>query len=222
MRSQLMLFSLASAALLAAPSCAMDSPGALEQAGFSAGCSGADAVCLVGGIDAPIALGATLPVHIDLHVPGSTSPMTPLVPVDSSVVGAEGYALTGKEEGVCAVLLCSPAGQVLDFIHVWVERPAHLGFRRLHEDGSDLGRVERDFEMFVGDEAYLLIEPRAGLQPLLGYFPDATWSLEGQAVALVDEGVGHRRRLMARTAGVSLLRASAASLEACVEIEVLP
>lgn len=197
------------------------SPGALGQASFGADCGPSDASCLVSGMSAPLAVGATLPVDINLHIMGGATPATTLVSVNPEIVEASGNDLIGVNEGVVAILVTFPEGEVLDFIHVWVQEPTELAFRRLTEDGLDLGEVGPSVQLLVDQEIILSVDILADFQSLLGNM-EVDWSVDSEAVTILDDGVSGRRRLVARAAGTATITASAPDLSVSLDIEVLP
>ena len=65
---------LAATAAVAASGCGKDeaTSGALGQVTFSAGCAGGSGSCPVSGLDAPVAVGATVPLDFDLGINGGS------------------------------------------------------------------------------------------------------------------------------------------------------
>ena len=217
-RFSLSLSLLLSASLLA---CATDSPGALEQAGFRVGCGADDDSCPVSGLDAPLAVGASQHLEIDLQIPGSFSPSAPLVSLAPDIITTQGRELFAQDEGMCAILLVDQAGQVLDLIHLWTAQADGLSLHLLSDQGLDLGRVERDLQMAVGESLRLMPVAQQGALPLLGRFADSQWSLEGEALQLIEEGLGEHRRLRARQSGAASLQVNAGGLSGDLAVEVL-
>ena len=217
-RFTLFLSLLLSASLVA---CATDSPGALEQAGFRVGCGADDDSCPVSGLDAPLAVGARQHVEIDLQIPGSFSPSAPLVSLAPEIITTQGRELVAQDEGMCAILLVDQAGQVLDFIHLWTAQADGLSLHLLSDQGLDLGRVERNIQMAVGESLRLMPLPQQGELPLLGRFADSQWTLEGEALQLLDEGLGEHRRLRAQQSGSASLQVTAGGLAVALTVEVL-
>ena len=126
---------------VAAYGCGKDegTSGALGQVSFSAGCAGGNGSCPVSGLDSPVAVGAIVPLDFNLGINGGSGLNLTLVSADTQVLDTVGYELIGISEGVSAVLLTTPEGAVLDFLHVWVYSPDGLKFHRVTEGGQDVG-----------------------------------------------------------------------------------
>jgi hypothetical protein len=193
----------------------------LGQVQFSSDCGPSDESCLTSGLDAPIAVGAALPLDIDLAFQGTGATALELRSVDSEILSIDGRAATGVGEGLVAVLVLTSGGRVLDFVHLSVEAADGLALHRLTGDGLDLGPLDADLELLAGDA--LVLEPRlvAGEVVLLGQ-PALSWQVTGDAVSLLDTGLGSRVEVRARKTGLSTVTASAADLSATLSVEVLP
>jgi len=196
-------------------------PGALGQVWFSADCAGGNGTCPVSGIDAPVAVGATVPLDLDLAIRGGSGLNLTLVSADTEVVDTVGYTLTGVNEGISAVLLTTPEGAVLDFFHVWVYRADGLRFHRMTEEGQDLGVMTGRCEMVAGQELILDVVPHAGVHRLVGNV-EAAWSTDASNVSVLDEGVDGRRRVVARQPGTAVVTAELDGTSVELEVEVQP
>ena len=221
-RAWIYFFPFLLAASLTLSACGDSNPGALEQAGFRVGCQGDDDACPVSDLDAPLAVGATEHLEIDLLIPGSFCPTAPFLSLAPGVIEAQGFDLQAKSEGTCAILLMTSDGQVLDFIHLWAVRPDRMQLHLLSAEGLDMGRIERDLQMVAGESMRFKPVAHQGNLALLGHFDDSQWRIEGNAVQLLDEGLGHHRRLRAVQTGTAVLHVEASGMLASLNVEVLP
>ena len=201
----------------AAPS----SSGALEQVTFAPECGSFNQACLQFGLDSPIATGAALPLAINFQIQGSSGPPVRLETVRPDVLEVDQAVLHANQVGSTAMLVFGPDDVVLDFIHMWVADPDELRLVRRGDEGQVVGELEERAQMLVGDELRMSVEPYSGAQPLLGLF-DAEWTVEGDAVVIVRDGVAGWYRVVAREPGEATLRATALGLEIALTAEVLP
>ena len=209
------------AALTAISGLGCGETGGLGQVDVRPDCPPADLVCVVSGVDAPIAVGATLPVQVDVGTLGSAAPTSRLEVADETVLVAEGRSMRGVAPGLSAVLVTTDSGVVLDFIHLWVATPTRIGMRRVGvaDDGAaDLG--ER-IELLVGDDLAIAVDAFADAQRLAGH-GEIIWSTDGDVVTLLEDGRPSYRRLVARNPGTTTVRAEGLSFTANLDIEVLP
>jgi hypothetical protein len=211
------IISLLALSLLGA--CAAD--GGLGQAAFTPECGPSDLTCVVEGLEAPLAVGATLPVRVDLELQGSAAPPLTLETVDPAVLTVAGDRLTGVSAGTCALLVLAPERRVLDFIHIWVSPPARAALHRWTADGRALGEVEGAVQLFLGDELILSPVLFSGFQRLSGSAA-ASWTVDAAVLATADPGIAGRRRFVAREAGQTRIQAEVLGMTAAVEVEVLP
>jgi hypothetical protein len=195
--------------------------GGLGQAEFTPECGPSDLTCVVEGLEAPLAVGATLPVRVDLALQGSAAPPLTLETVDPAVFTVAGDRLTGMGAGTSALLVLAPERRVLDFLHVWVAAPAEAALQRWTDDGRALGEIEGALQLFVGDELILSPVLFSGLQRLSGSAP-ASWTADAALLAMADAGIAGRRRFVARQPGKTRIEAQVLGLSAAIEVEVLP
>jgi hypothetical protein len=197
------------------------SQGAMGQAAFGGTCGPSDFSCLNSGIDAPVAVGASLPVDVQLQIQGSILPAVYLESSNPDILSTVGTTITGVKPGLVALLLNTNQGEVLDFIHVWTQQPDRLVLHQFTREGLDLGEMDSNFQLLPGEDIYLGVKLFFDYQPLLGNVP-TTWTLEGTTLTLLQIGVEERKRLVARAVGQSKLTAAAMGLTAQINIEVLP
>jgi hypothetical protein len=206
--------------LTAVAGCSQGSPGALGQANFSTDCAPEDEACLASGLDAPIAVGAELALDVSTRFAGAAALELTLEPVDSRVLEASGNRLTGVQPGVVALLVRAPEARVIDFVHVSVREPTRLGIHQLGSAGGDLGEVQGTVQLLPGDRVVVDARPYHGERLLLGDVP-LTWSATGQAVTLLDTGLGAPRRIVAREPGNARVTVISGEHEAHLDLEVL-
>lgn len=208
------------ALLPALAGCAQGSSGALGQTQASPQCSPSDLVCAVGGIDAPVATGASLPIDVSVTSQGSASPPLTFASADPTVFTVSGIHVDGIAPGVAALLVMTD-GAVLDFFHVWVQSPDALRLHRRTAEGVEVGDLPERVQLLAGDELWISAEPYAGAQRLLGE-AGSTWTADAAVVQILEDGARHRRRLVARAAGTTTLEVTALDQTATLELEVLP
>lgn len=195
--------------------------GALGQSEVSPGCSSADGPCLTSGLDAPIAMGARVPIEVSIVAQGAAAPPLTFVSGNTSVFSVDGTEVVGEGGGVAALLFTDPEGSVIDFIHLYVAQPTALELHRA--DGGELSAraLGERMELLVGDDFALAAVPYVGAQAMIGEL-EIEWSAEGDAVQMLDEGIGSMRRLVAREEGTATLRVTGFEQERSIELEVLP
>lgn len=200
--------------------CAEGSEGALGQVAASPECASSDLVCAISGLDAPIALGATLPVDVRVTAMGSAAPPLALSSGNPAVLAVDGNRITGAGRGIAALLAIAPDGRVVDFLHLFVAQPDSLELRRKTPEGVATTAMPSRMQLLVGDEMGLVATPALATVRLLGEI-EAAWSVEGESVSLLDEGIPNQRRLVAREAGIATVRVEAIDLATEIELEVL-
>jgi hypothetical protein len=200
--------------------CASGSEGALGQTETNAACSPADLVCALSGLDAPIALGATLPVDMAVTVQGSSAPPLSLMSGHPDVLAVDGHRITGAGRGLAALIALSPDGRVVDFLHLFVAQPDSLDLRRLTPEGLSTSPMPERMQLLAGDDFGVVATPALDTVRLLGEV-EAVWAVEGESILVLDEGVPNQRRVIARDAGVSVLSVEALGLGAQIEMEVV-
>ncbi|AKT40771.1 hypothetical protein [Chondromyces crocatus] len=206
--------------LPALTACAQDSTGALGQTQASPQCAPTDLVCAVGGIDAPVATGASLPIDVSVTSKGSASPPLTFASADPTVFTVSGVHVDGIAPGVASLLVLT-GGTVLDFFHVWVQTPDAIRLHRHTYEGVEVGDLPGRVQLLVGDELGISAQPYAGPQRLLGEAV-STWRADPEVVQVLEDGMRNRRRLVARGAGITTVEVEALGLTTTLELEVLP
>ncbi|EYF07856.1 hypothetical protein [Chondromyces apiculatus] len=206
--------------LPALAACAEGSSGALDQTQASPQCSPSDLVCAVGGIDAPIATGASLPIDVNVTSQGSAAPPLTYVSADSSVLTVRGVHVDGIAPGVASLLVMT-GGMVIDFFHVWVRTPDAVHLHHRSDEGVEVGDLPGRVQLLVGDELRLSAELYAGPQRLLGE-AESTWTSDAEVAQILEEGARHRRRLVGRAPGLTTVEVEALGLSTTLDVEVLP
>ena len=194
--------------LLALVACGTE--GALEQADFEPADTGDD---LGAG---PLALGATVDVDVTLETPGIGTPALHLEAADGEIVKIAGNQITGLAPGISAVLALDESDRVLDFFHVFVAEPDRIEIQRLGGAGSDL---DGGLELLVGDEIAVTAQPYRGPQRLVGAAAMG-WTTSSDAVAVLLDGDGDRRRIVARAPGQVAVEVETMGLIATLDITV--
>ena len=200
--------------------CAQGSSGALGQTQASPQCAPSDLVCAVGGIDAPLATGASLPINVSITSQGSASPPLTFVSADPAIFTVSGVHIDGISPGVASLLVMT-GGSVVDFFHVWVQGADALRLHRHTAEGVEVGDLPERVQLLIGDELFLSAEPYAGAQRLLGH-TETAWTADAEIVQLLEDGSRNRRRLVARAAGTTTLHVTALDQTATLDLEVLP
>jgi hypothetical protein len=206
-------------ALLASAGCASD--GALEQVAVSPQCAPEDTVCSELGLDAALAAGAEVPLDVSVQTPGAAATRVALESVRPTVASVDGMRVVGQAEGFTSLLVLGDDGVVLDFVHLWVAQPDGLALHRLDGAVASTEALGETIQLLPGDELVLAAQPHRSGERLSGRL-DIEWSSDSAVVALLDEGVGARRRAVARSAGSTTVVASAGDLVAKLKVEVLP
>lgn len=224
-RSLLLLPPLALGALLAA--CASDSggtTGALDQSQSRADCAPNDTACQADGLDAPVAVGARVPLDVKVTARGVAAPKIALEAARDDILGVERGELVGKAPGWSSVMMMTEDGLVLDFVTMAVEMPERLELYRLAEGGGvEPSPLPERIQLAPGDDVELTIKPWSGATRLLGEL-DATWTVSGDpgVATILDGGRRGSRRLRVKAPGAITLSAESLSLTKSITIEVLP
>jgi len=206
--------------LLFLSGCAEGTSGALGQTQATPNCSPSDFVCAVSGLDGPIAVSASLPIHIAVTSQGSASPPLDFRSANTDIFTLNESRISGVGPGVASLLVMTEGNIVVDFFHVWVVSADKIGLHRRNEEGMDLDLAPTHIELLVGDELRLSAEPYEGSQRLLGEL-DATWSADETILKLLDEGVKGRRRIVAVAPGTTTIQVDALTLSTSLEVEVV-
>jgi len=208
--------------LLAAASLAgCGTAGALGQATMFKECAAGETSCRRAAPAAPIAVGTRLRPTVSVDVAGSVMPVVALASSRQDVVAIEGGALVAKAPGMAAILISTADGTVIDFQHVWVAAPTAIVVERAAPDGAGVEEVVGPLELVAGDQVLLSAALLGGAQRLAGD-GDLTWKVDGDgAIALLQDGVTGRRRLVARKPGAASITVASLGLTARLSIEVL-
>jgi hypothetical protein len=196
--------------------------GALGQASVEQGCAGSTLPCTsTSDFSAPLALGASTPLSVDLMLTGGGQPPLQLSSTDPNVFTVAQQTLTGAGPGV-ATLLMSSAGEVIDFVAVWVEEPSTLAVSRLTDEGADVGEIDDDLGLLVGSTVNVAVSALSATEALSGTAP-TTWSVaDPSVVSALDEGIAGRAILTALAAGTTTVTASTLGLSQSFTVEVTP
>jgi hypothetical protein len=207
--------------LAALPGCSES--GALGQASVTQGCAGSNLPCQsTADFDTPLAVGASVPVSIDLMLMGGGQPPLQLVSTDGSVFTVAEETLTGVGAGLATLLITSADSVVIDFVAVWVQQPSGIAVSRLSDEGEDVGEIQGSLGVLVGDTVDVAVSALSSTEPLAGTAP-TTWSVADPTVASVlDEGIVGRGSVIGRAAGTTTVTASALGFEQTFTVEVTP
>jgi hypothetical protein len=174
--------------------------GALGQTRVAEECGPDDNTCLMAGLGAPLAVGASLRPTISAQLRGSGAPSLHLLSASPGVMQADGRSITGMRPGIAALMMAMDDGTVIDFVHVWIKPANRLELHQMGVDGSDRGVIDGRMELVVGESLWLRPEGYADAQRLMGD-ADAEWKVEPPIAQVMRDGSISRRRLLARAAG---------------------
>jgi hypothetical protein len=175
---------------------------------------------LLSSLDAPLALGGTARPAMRVELNGSQPPPTRLVSARPDVLSTDGTRITGRAQGMSAVLVTTEDGTVLDFVHVWVRRADRIELHVLGADGSDVGELTDPYELAVGESLRVLPRLYAGSQPLSGV-SSVKWAIDERVASVLSEGVPQRCRVLARAPGTATLQVSMMGASASLPIRVV-
>jgi hypothetical protein len=215
---------LGSASVTLGALCGCANEGALGQSMIgqkSPGCGAGDN-CPSLAFDAPIAVGASLPLDIDLSLKGGGAPPLTLVSGNESVFRAEGLTLTGVGPGVASVLITSEEDVVLDFTAIWVQQPTGLALQRRAADGTALGDVPAKLGLSKGDSVLVSVSAVSSSKQALAGTAPADWKADTDAVSIETDVPDGQARLVAHAAGKATITVSALGLQRAFEVEVAP
>ncbi|MEZ4228760.1 MAG: hypothetical protein R3B89_06330 [Polyangiaceae bacterium] len=172
------------------------------------------------GLNAPLAQGASLEPEVNLQLPGSAAPTLELLSARGDVAQVQDGRIVGTGPGVTAILVTDKAGTVLDFYHLWVEKPTRASLHRV-ETGKDLGEVEGGIDLLVGESVE--VEPKVyyETQELAGRI-SAEWNVEPAIATPMRIGAHGGRRLLATTPGEAQLQVKLGAIELTLPLRVLP
>lgn len=219
-RSLLLL--VAPAALLAA--CGSDSgtTGAMQQSTTTPDCAPNDTACQQDGLDAPLAIGARLPVDVHVTARGVSAPKIALEPARDDILAVEGATLVGKAPGWSSVMFVGTDGLVMDFVTLTVEAPDRIDVYRLTKDGGiEPSPLPDRIQLAPGDDLEVAVKAFNGPVRLLGEL-DAKWTLDAPIATVLDSGRPATRRLRVKTPGTGTLTIEASGFTRTLALEVLP
>lgn len=201
------------------------SGGALGQASLRPECGALSQACLQNGMDAPLAVGASMGLGIDYQSAGNAGPALTLAAADEDVLGVDDAVITANHPGPSALLILGPDGDVIDFIHVWVADATELLLVRHNDEGAAIGTVAKEGTLLTGDEILLSVEAFSSTQALLGLF-ETKFEIEviegDEPVAIVEDIVFGWYRLVARSEGRVNVIASALGQTRELTLTVMP
>lgn len=217
-----------SLALLAAPALVLacgeggGTTGAMQQSTTTPECAPNDSACQDDGLDAPLAVGARLPLDVHVTARGVAAPKIALEAAREDVLAVDGATLMGRSPGWSSVMFVGTDGLVLDFVTLAVEPPERIELHRLAvEGGVDASPLPEKIQLAPGDDLELAVKAYSGPVRLLGEL-DATWRLEPPIATVLDAGRPASRRLRVKTEGTATLTIEAAGLAKTLTVEVLP
>jgi hypothetical protein len=224
--SSLAALAAGAAALCCLIACSTDdsSPGtqgALSQSTSRPSCAPEDVACQADGLDAPIAIGARVPLDVQVTARGVAAPKIALEPTRDDIIGVEKGELVAKSPGWSSVMITGDDGIILDFLTLHVARAERVELYRLTESGSvEATPMPDKIQVAVGDDFELSIKAFSGAVRLIGDL-DATWTLDGNVGSLLDSGRRGSRRVRVKNPGNASLKIEAAGFTKTIAIEVL-
>jgi hypothetical protein len=215
----------AAAVVLAVAACSEGSSGtsgAMGQSSTTPDCAPSDSNCLEDGLDAPVAVGARLPVDVRITAKGVSSPKMTLEAARSDVLSVEGGELVGKSPGWSSVLFVNEEGLVMDFLTLNVTPAERVEIYRMTEGGGvEASPLPAKIQLAIGDDFEIALKAFSGATRLLGEL-DGTWTLDQDLLTLLDTGRPASRRLRAKSAGTAKLTIEAGGFTKTIDLEVLP
>lgn len=198
--------------------------GAMTQSSTRPVCAANDAACQSDGLDAPLAVGARLPLDVHITARGVAAPKLALEAVREDVLAVDPQraALIGRAAGWSSVVFVEPEGLALDFITLSVEAPERIEAYRLDDGGgAEASPLPARIQLAPGDDLEIAVKPFAGATRLLGEL-DAAWNVDVPIVTLLDSGRPASRRLRVKQVGSAKLTIEAAGFTKTIDLEVLP
>ncbi len=196
--------------------------GAMQQSSARPDCAPNDTSCQSDGLDAPLAVGARLPLDVHITARGVAAPKLLLEAARAEVIGIEEAELVGKSPGWSSVLVAGEDRLVLDFFTLSVVAPDRLEVYRLTKDGApEASPLPGKIQVVPGDDMELTVKAFSGATRLLGDL-DATWSIDGGVATVLDAGRRASRRLRVKNAGNASLVIKTAASTKTLALEVLP
>lgn len=195
--------------------------GAMGQSQTEPDCAPSDQACLESGLDAPLAVGARLPLDVRVTARGVAAPKIALETAREDVIGVDRGMLVGKAPGWSSVMFLSDDGLVLDFVTLSVEAPDRIDVFRSSEAGTEPRPLPDKIQVAPGDDFEIGLRAFSGITRLLGDL-EITWRVDSDIVSLLDAGKPSSRRLRIKSAGTTTLTMQAAGFSKTVTLEVLP
>jgi hypothetical protein len=196
--------------------------GAMQQSSASPECAPNDTSCQNDGLDAPLAIGARLPIDVKITARGVAAPKLLLEAARADVLDVTGAELFGRGPGWSSVLITGDNGLVLDFFTISVVAPDRLEIYRLTDDGApEAAPLPAKIQITPGDDIELTVKAFNGATRLLGDL-DATWALDNAVGTLMDSGRRASRRLRVKAPGTASLEIKTGSSVKSLALEVLP
>lgn len=194
----------------------------MQQTAARPDCAPNDTSCQSDGLDAPLAVGARLPLDIRLTARGTAAPKLLLEAARADVIGIEGAELIGKAPGFSSILVAGEDRLVLDFLTLSVAKPDRLELYRLTADGApEASPLPSKIQIAPGDDIEVTLRAFSGATRLLGDL-DGTWTLDGAVGTLLDAGRRASRRLRVKAAGNATLAIETPNGTKSLALEVLP
>lgn len=191
--------------------------GGMRQATIVGQCSASDAACSRRAPLAPLAVGSRFFPEVSTEIAGTSTPNLVLESSNRDVLEVRDGALVGVGAGTSAVLISTDDGSVVDFMHIWVAPVTDIVFAR--RDGE---RITDSLGLVVGEDVSVIPSLFHNAQKLAGQ-PGVAWSVDNEAsLAILADGVGDRRRLVARAPGKATVTVAIGDATANVEVEVVP
>ncbi|MCW5803042.1 MAG: hypothetical protein KIT31_11705 [Deltaproteobacteria bacterium] len=198
-------------------------PGDFNQVQATPECGVLSQACIGQGLNAPIARGSTVDLIVEYRVAGSSGPPIELASANEAVLRPiSATQLAALDEGMSAVLFTGPDREVIDLVHVFVQKPGELRVNRYDAQGDLLGRVQPSSQLLPGDEVLIAVEAYANGQPLLGRYELAYATTDPAAVQILEDPVFGLYRVIARRPGSAKLSFAALGLDVAWDVEVLP
>lgn len=196
--------------------------GAMGQSSTTPDCAPSDTNCQEDGLDAPVAVGARLPIDVRVTSKGVSAPKMSLEAARSDVLAVEDGALVGKTPGWSSVLFVNEEGLVMDFLTLNVTPAERVELYRLTDAGGvEASPLPTKIQLAEGDDFEVAVKAFSGATRLLGEL-DAKWTLDQSIVTILDTGRPASRRLRVKAPGSAKLTIEAGGFTKTIDLEVLP
>jgi len=200
--------------------CGSDSggTGALGQSETSPECDPGDVSC---GLDGPIAVGARLPLNISITAPGVAASSITLESTKTNVLAIDGASVRGVTPGFATLAMLDKNAWVIDFLTLTVEAPDRVALFRRKEAGLEPSELPSRMQIAVGDDFEASVLAFLGPTRLQGDL-EATWTVDGTSVRMLDGGRPATRRFRAFAVGTASVKVQTSAHTASLSLEVLP